>query len=155
MLLVHHGMYSYVIRIYSYNHPCVLVCHPYVAPMHWHVIRMPSVCTRASFDITLIYTYAIRMLLACGFTMNHLRVFVKQMTILYGVRFMVKHIRVTCGWDTSTYKWHYGWHTSDERDKGTFMSLACHSYILTCMSPFCQSYAICMSLVCGFTTSPP
>ena len=82
--------HRYVIRIYPYNHPCVLVCHPYVTPMHSYVIRMPFVCTRASSDITLIYTYAIRMLLARGFTMNHFRVFVKQMTILYGVRFMVK-----------------------------------------------------------------
>ena len=62
----------------SVCHLYVLVCHSYVLARQSHVTRMSSmslVCTRMSsvcHSYALVcHPYVIRMLLVCGFTMNH------------------------------------------------------------------------------------
>ena len=69
----------------------VLVCHPYVTHMYSYLIRMSLVYTRMSSvchwyvlvchpyvtrikDLARMYSYVIRVLLVCGFTMNRAHV---------------------------------------------------------------------------------
>ena len=66
-VLAYHLYVIYVTRMYSFDIPMSLICHPYVFRMYLYVIPVSLVCHPY---VTCMYSYVIRMSLVCGFTMN-------------------------------------------------------------------------------------